>query len=77
MDSLRWKGSKLMGQITMATILTSVSRGVPKVARGETGAGVFHRLPKSLQGSNPLPILSRIPWQISTDQLFDWLKMNV
>jgi len=36
-----------------------------------------NRLPKSLQGSDPLPVLSGIPWQISAEQLFDWLKMNV
>lgn len=35
------------------------------------------RLPKSLQGSDPLPVLSGIPWPISADQLFDWLKMSV
>ncbi|MEN9224093.1 MAG: Uma2 family endonuclease [Thermostichus sp. HHBFW_bins_43] len=34
------------------------------------------RLPKSLQGSDPLPVLQGIPWSITVDGLFESLKIS-
>jgi hypothetical protein len=34
------------------------------------------RQPQLIEGEQPLPILSNIPLQLSSDNLFGWLKMG-